>query len=91
MNATTRAYERYGLPATLPAEKRAAWEDWQAGRGALLRLLPLSGDTCHAESMGGPYCGRPLLIDGTCPGRNDHRDVVEAELGEIEEDDDGEA
>lgn len=80
MNATTRAYARYGLPATLPAEQRQAWEDHQAGKAVPLRLLPKNGDTCHADSMGGPYCGFPLLIDGTCPNANEHRDVIEAAL-----------
>ena len=79
-NATTRRYREVGLPATLPAEQRAAWEAYLAGRGAPLRLLPTNGDTCYAEAMGGPYCGYPLLIDGSCPNRNDHREVIEKSL-----------
>lgn len=80
--AVTRAYERHGLPFTMPAEQKQAWADYLAGKGAPLRLLPTNGDACRAESMGGPYCGYPLLIDGSCPNRRNHRDVVEAELAD---------
>lgn len=83
----TAAYLRYGLPATLPDEQRLAWEAHEAGKAAPLSLLPKNGATCHADSMGGPYCGYPLLIDNTCPNYAGHRDVVEAELVEPEEGD----
>jgi hypothetical protein len=81
MSTATLAFRHFGLPATLSAEQRQAWEDHQAGRAVPLRLLPKSGDNCRADSMNG-LCGHPLLIDGSCPGRSDHRDVVEAQSDE---------
>ncbi len=71
-NRTTRAYLRYGLPHTMRPEMVKAWEDHQAGRSAPLRLLPTNGDRCEVPTMGGAVCGWPLLIDGSCPARNEH-------------------
>lgn len=78
-NAITRRYKEVGLPITLPHNQREAWQSYQAGNAAPLSLLPTNGDTCPAASMGGSYCGFPLLINGVCPNRSNHRDVIEAE------------
>jgi hypothetical protein len=73
-NPITRRFLEVGLPATLPADQRAAWESYQQGKGAPIRLLPTNGDRCTAMTWGGAEagCGYPLLIDGECPNRSEH-------------------
>lgn len=81
-NPLTRMYQKYGLPTTLSAEQRAAWESHLAGRGAPLRLLPTNGDRCTAATGSPAGCGFPLLIDGTCPNVRAHTDHDETPQGE---------
>lgn len=73
MNHITERYLQVGLPATLPEERRRAWEDYLAGRGAFTRLLPTNGDRCPEVTLGGPVCGYPVLIDGSCVNASEHR------------------
>ena len=62
--------------AALPKDQRDAWEAYQRGEGAFLRLLPHNGFDCYAKTHGGT-CGYPLLIDGSCPNHTAHVTEVE--------------
>jgi hypothetical protein len=76
MNSITDRYLRFGLPAGISAEQREAWKSYRLGQPVPMRLLPVNGEQCDLVTEGGAVCGRPLLIDASCPNHTEHRNAV---------------
>jgi len=52
--------------------QRIAWNRYQAGEAVPMSQLPLNGQHCPEQTIGGVDCGHPLLIDGSCPNAYMH-------------------
>jgi hypothetical protein len=64
-----------GALALITPEQRAAWQEYQRGESAPVRLLPTLGRDCDKRTKSGAACGWDLLIDGSCLNHAEHSEA----------------